>query len=413
MKILVLGCGAQGSQIAGMLAGEEDVESLICADINLGLAKRTVSRVESLETGVELKAERANASKTKSIVRVAKDVDIILNLTFPKFNIPVLEACLEVGAHYLDLLSLARSSEEFPGQTIEDQLKLDGKLKDAGLTALPNMGSSPGLINIMTHHIVNQLDNVDKVKLMWVDKVESTQLVMPWSPAVYMSEFFSPLGSVVWDNGFKQVDLLNTAEEYEFPKPVGKVRVYTVGIHPELYMVSHYLPEVTGKPINYVEMKAGVLTGGLDVKDVWIEAIRQTNIKRKDTYIEEADLNDLWGSAFIPPTEFRESYDKGIVKEYYGTVVSEVTGRRSGEQVRHSIHTLFIYSEIIKRIPWATDYLTGLSATIGALMVARGEIQRKGVVHPDWIEDTEGFLKKVKDGGVQVVHIRCAHGPLT
>lgn len=276
MKILVQGCGAQGSSIAALLAKEEDVELLICADIDLKTAKRAADRVKALKTGVEVRAERADASKHEDVARVANGVDIIFNATFPKFNIPILEACLDVGAHYLDLGG--DSVIDCLDETEEDQLKLDARLKDAELTALPNMGVSPGFSCIVTHYIVDQLDTIDAVKYRWCDKVDASQLIGTWSPRGYMEDFFSPFDPEVWDKDYKEVDLLSSAEEYEFPEPIGKVTVYNVS-HSEIYTIPHYLPKVTGKPIDYVEVKGGMVIGDLTVKDVWIEAIRQVNKK--------------------------------------------------------------------------------------------------------------------------------------
>jgi len=398
MKILVQGCGAQGSSIAALLAKEKDVELLICADINLETAKRAVDRIKALETGVDVRAEQADASKCEDVARVGKGVDIIFNATFPEFNIPILEACLDIGAHYLDLGG--DSLIDQLDQVEEDQLKLNARLEDAGITALLNMGVSPGFSCIVTHYIVDQLDTIDSVKYRWCDKVDATQLVGTWSPRGYMEDFFSPFDPEIWDKDYKDVDLLSSAEEYEFPEPVGKVTVYNVS-HSEIYTIPHYLPKVTGKPINYVEIKGGMVIGDLTVKDVWIEAIRQANKRKGSTYVEKADLLDLWGSSFTHPIDFREKYDKGIIKDACVALATEVIGYKNGEQVRHTVYCVTTLSEAIKRVPWATplSYATSTPAIIATLMIGRGEIKRRGIMLPEWIEQPKAFIQKMKDRG--------------
>jgi len=398
MKILILGCGTQGSSIAALLAKEEDVESLICADMDLKAAKRAAEWVKALKSEVEVRAEQAKASKREDVARVAKGVDIIFNATFPEFNIPVLEACLDVGAHYLDLGGDTLIDEL--DQAEEGQSELDARLKDAGVTALINMGVSPGFTCIAAHYIVDQLDTIDAVKIRWCDKVDATQLVGTWSPAGYMEEFFSPYDPEVWDKGIKSVDLLGNAEEYEFPEPVGRVTLYNV-THNEIYTIPRYLPKVTGKPIDYVDVKGGMVIGALTVKDVLIEAIRQANKKRMSTYVEKADLLKLWGSSFIHPMDFRESYDKGIIKDACVAIATEVIGYKSGKQVRHTVYCVTTLGEAIKHVPWATplSYATSTSATIATLMIGRGKIKRRGIMLPEWIEQPKAFIKKMENMG--------------
>lgn len=398
MKVLVQGCGAQGSSIAALLAKEKDVELLVCADIDRKTANRTVDRVRALKTEVEVRADQADASKKKDVSRVAKSVDIVFNATFPDFNVPILEACLDVGAHYLDLGG--DSVVDTLDEPEEDELELDARLKDAGLTALSNLGISPGFSCIVTRYIVDQLDSIDSVKYRWCDKVDASRLVGTWSPRGYMEDFFSPDDPEVWDGDYKEVDLLRSAEEYEFPDPVGKVTLYNVS-HYEIYTIPHYLPRVTGKPINYVEVKGGMVIGDMAVKDVWIEAIRQVNKKRESTYVDNADLLALWGSAFTKPIDFKENYDKGVVTDACLAHATEVNGYKKKKQVRHTVYCITRLSEVMKHVPWASPvaYATSTTATIATLMVGRGEIRRRGIMVPEWIEQPKSFIKKMENRG--------------
>lgn len=406
MKIFVAGCGAQGSSVGGQLAREKDVERIVCADMDISRAMRLADRVKSLNTGVEVSAEQVNLSKSEDLARLAKGVDVIFNAAFPAANIPILKACLEVGAHYIDLASFPFKLPGVPeGEAMEDLLAFDDKVKAAGLTAITNLGVAPGFSDLATHYIADQLDTVDTVMLRWFEKLDATDLVATWWAAGIMGEWFSPPYPIAWDNGkVIEIDLLKGSEEYEFPAPVGKGTIYTATFHPELFTISKYLPEVTGKPpVKYIELKGGTSTNEMTMKDIWIEAIRRAAVRTPD--VEKANLVELFAAEFIQPPDFKEAYDKGIVKDGCICVSVEVNGLKDGKQVRHTMYAISTLSETVKHVPWAnhTSYLTAISGAIASLMLGRGEIERKGVGCAWLIEEPEAFLKKIGKGGIQIL----------
>ena len=94
MKALIIGVGAVGSVIAKHLAKSEGVEELIIADKSLERAKRVAA-----ETGRrKAVAKRVNALNYRRVAKLAKNVDILINATLPKYNLSLMKACLEAGA---------------------------------------------------------------------------------------------------------------------------------------------------------------------------------------------------------------------------------------------------------------------------------------------------------------------------
>ena len=146
------------------MAKEDYVEEVVCADVDINRAKRLAEGIKGLGTKVGVRAEQLNFSKREDVARAAKGMDLIFNATFPRFNVPILQASLEVGAHYLDLIC---SPFVLPGvpesETFEGLLAYDDKFKDAGLTAMPGMGMSPGFSDIVALTMAKQLDTVDNV----------------------------------------------------------------------------------------------------------------------------------------------------------------------------------------------------------------------------------------------------------
>ena len=75
-KILVLGTGAQGSTVAARLDEEPNVSEIICADYD---NKAVDSLVAQLKKG---RGAQVDASKKENIVKVAHNVDLIVNALF-------------------------------------------------------------------------------------------------------------------------------------------------------------------------------------------------------------------------------------------------------------------------------------------------------------------------------------------
>lgn len=295
MKVLIIGCGGQGTLIAARLAREMDVEQIVLGDIALPNLRLAEERVKSLKPKAKIIMHQVDASDREAVIHIARGNDILFNATFPPYNILLMEVCLEIGAHYLDLWSLP--SKELPGVkpewTVDAQLELDSKFRSAGLTAIPCTGAAPGFTDVAARYIADQLETVDTVKLKWGHRIgyAKTPLIGIFAPRELMGEFFSPPGPVVYEDGkFKVVDLLESEEEHEFPEPTGKVTVYEVCTHPEMRTISLALSKIN-KPPKYVELKGGLKVGNLTMKDIWIKAIREST--KVSTYMKDADLLDL------------------------------------------------------------------------------------------------------------------------
>jgi len=96
--VLVIGAGAQGGPCASILARDRDVSGIVLADINLELAKRVAKKVGSDKIAV-LKLDAGNVD---DVVRAAKGVEVIINLTLTAYDMIIMEAALRCGANYVD-----------------------------------------------------------------------------------------------------------------------------------------------------------------------------------------------------------------------------------------------------------------------------------------------------------------------
>ena len=104
-KVMVCGCGAQGSTICRKLDQEPNVSEIICADYNLSFAEAVCSLMKK---GI---AKQVNGANVDEIVKTAEGCDLIVNTMPLDFGVNVLEVTIRVKANYQDLAACENIAE--------------------------------------------------------------------------------------------------------------------------------------------------------------------------------------------------------------------------------------------------------------------------------------------------------------
>jgi len=390
MKAVVVGTGAIGIVIASELACNQETEEVRLADINLQRAERIRDWLKS----EKVSAHRVDASKSDEIVRIAEGVDVIVNATLPRFNLTIMDAAFWAKANYVDLALDDYSS-------FLKQLEFHDKWKAAGLTALLNAGSAPGITNVLAAQAADRLDRVDAIRIRIFDSVESKEIVSTWSPEVMWDDMATE--PVVYENGdFKRVPLFSGEEIYNFPDPIGPQTV-VAHVHEEPVT----LPRFIGKGLKHVDLKLGtpdmptvkfvVELGLLDEEPVDVEGVK---VVPRDLFFK-----------LIPRTLSFEEVEKKIkagtlidARECY---VVEVEGEKAGKKMTYILSVPFpSLLEVQEKLPGATheSYVTGISAAIFTGMICTEDIKTKGVFLPECLEleARETFMAKLAEKDIKI-----------
>jgi len=390
MKVLVVGTGAIGIVIASELAKNPEVEEVRLADINLQRAERIRDWLKS----EKVSAHRVDAGKLDDVVRVAEGVDVIVNATLPRFNLTIIDAALKAKANYVDLAMYDYSS-------YSKQLELDGKYKEAGLAALLNAGSAPGITNVLAANGADRLDRVDAIRIRIFDSVESKEIVSTWSPKVMWDDMATE--PVVYDDGeFKRVPLFSGEEIYKFPDPIGPQTV-VAHIHEE--PVS--LPRFIGKGLKYVDLKLGTP----DMPAIkFVVQLGLMNEKTVDVGGVKVVPRELFFKLIPPTLSFEEVENKikaGTLIDAHECYVVEVEGEKAGKKMTYIFSIPFpSLREVQEKLPGATheSYVTGVSAAVFTEMVCTGDIKAKGVFLPECldVEARETFIAKLAEKDIKI-----------
>ncbi|MBI5843777.1 MAG: saccharopine dehydrogenase NADP-binding domain-containing protein [Deltaproteobacteria bacterium] len=360
MKVTVLGgCGAVGSVVVRTLAALDEFDSLVVGDRNLARAKEIVQGPAS----EKISAVPVDAEDVASVKRVIAGSDVVVNCVGPFYKSvkTVLSAVLESKIPYVDVCDDVDVTLEI--------LDWDKKAKDAGITALIGMGSSPGATNLLAKFAAAELlDETDSIDIFHAHGGEPFE-----GPGVVEHRFHCmsidiPMflnGKLTYVKYFEE-DGKALRQTFDFPVIGDNIPLYPYP-HPEQVTLPRYLKlnQVTNKgtvlPNEYYDLTRDLCGAGLNSK-VPVEV----------------------NGKMVAPYDFTVAYiirerEKILKKTGFTTqcgccsVVAK--GKKGGEYREYRFH--------MASQSQALGEGTGIPAAAGAILMARGKITEKGVLPPE------------------------------
>jgi saccharopine dehydrogenase-like NADP-dependent oxidoreductase len=377
-KIMIMGTGAQGSTIAKRMQEEPSVEEIVCADYDTRAA-------EELEKSLsKAKAVQVDGSKVENIVAAAKGCELIVNGLPPDFNTQVMDAALETGASYLDMASFADENDDWVNG-VRIVLARDEEFKKAGLTALINCGSAPGIANVVTREACDQFDSVETIDINVYEGIWTKRFIpFWWSPDTAFQDMADE--PIVYENGkFKSVPPFNRPEWLDF-RGVGK-RLMCDHHHEEAVTMG-LLADKHLKGAQNIYFRYG--GPGCDLaKRFWDMGL----LSSEPVEVDGAEIVPMrLISKLAPPApkyeeEIQEAIDSGLEMEE-GVMLIRVDGTKDGEKVRVDsyVNTPGLLDSFEKARISHEAYFTGQCGWLFTKMLIKGEVTQKGVFPPEVLE---------------------------
>ncbi len=356
--VVIGGCGIVGSIAVRALASFDDFDEIVIADINEEGAHERAAEMGS-DSCSALAVDAGNAGSIKNAI---KNADVVLNCCGPfyKYGPIVLKAVIEAGVNYVDVCDDFDATKKL--------LDMDTVAKEADVTALTGMGSSPGVANLLAKFCADHmLDEVDSIDILHAHGGEPNE-----GPAVVAHRIHSMLADIPMylDGGFTTVKYFEESgqaleEDVEF-HCVGTYRCYPYP-HPETIT----LP-------NYIDCQR-VTNLGCVIPTEYYDLIRE--IVRLGI-VEEEPIN-VKGQEVVP-REFTIAYiisrrDEILEATNFGTQRGclKITMKGAVEGKPHQ----FDFSLASEGQSMGEG--TGIPAAIGALLMQRGKVEGKGVLPPE------------------------------
>lgn len=264
------------------------------------------------------------------------------------------------------------------GDATAKALTHDKAARDAGVTIVTGLGWTPGLTNLLVMRNAALLDEVTNVRIAWAGSASEADN----GTAVLMHTMHIFDGNIVTfaDGRSQEVRAGSEPEFVQFPEPLGAVKVCHVG-HPEPVTLPDYIPGV-----QTVSLKGGVVEPALHM------------------------MAGLTGRSRIGSSHGRRRVLAGMMKPMVplmsrlgnrkprlSGLVVEVEGVEKGTRSPLTLRSAAVAG-------MAT--LTAVPAAVGALWIADGRIDGKGVFPPEAEggPDPDAFLRALAERGIEVEH---------
>lgn len=359
------------------LVETSDADTIGVADVNLDAASRAASALGTTRS-VAVKADVTDTPRLKQLI---SEYDVVINSTWYQFNLLVMEAAIRAGVHYLDLGGLYHMTLK--------QLELHARARDAGITCLLGMGSSPGTLNVMAGYGGSKMTKINTVKLRSGSAVVSEPSEVfqsPYSIRTVLDEFtMSPV--ILRDGKIQEVPALSGKERFALPHPIGEMEGYYT-LHSELAT----LPTTLGKGVKDMDFivayppeftRTVTLLASMGLASRSPIKVKGLDVKPYDVLAAVVDS--------IPKNEAELDVDVQRA-ELYG----EIDGRST--TLRYEAITA--PNERWKIGGGTVD--TGVPPSIASQWLAKGKIKTRGVVPPEACIDPVPYFDELSKRGIRV-----------
>jgi len=383
LKVLILGgYGAMAQSTVPDLLASPGVE-------RVGIAGRNAAKAKAFAAAARddrATAVPVDARDSAALIRELRRWDCVINSTWYDLNVPTMEAAIEAGIHYCDLGGLYH-------QTLR-QLKLDARAKDAGVTCVLGIGSTPGTMNVMAIHGASKLDKVHKVRLRSSGAVvaggEPGKFVPPYAIRTIFDEF-SLDAPILRDGKIRFVPALSGLERSEFMPPVGVVEGYYT-IHSELAT----MPKTIGKGVQEMDFIVAFPPAFRETVAtlVGLGLASREEIVVEGTKVRPYDVTSTVIDALPKPKE--PELDVDIQR-------CVVVGTKDGHPVTLRYEAVTWPHKKWKVGGGVVD--TGVPPSIAAQWMANGSVKRKGVIPPEIAFDPLPYFKELsaRGRGIQII----------
>jgi lysine 6-dehydrogenase len=371
MKVLVLGTGKMGYGLLKDLVAQKEVDEIVAADANIEAAKATAKRVGSDKVKG---CEKLDVTDKKATVKLIKGFDVVAAAIPRTFCDQAISASIEAGVSWADIAA-----------DFGTVFSMNEAAKKAGVTVVPHCGLDVGTDRILLGVGSRKLDKVEKLYVACggFPQKGTPGYYNPINYKISWSWLFAIYGSVGTCKILKkgktvEVKVLSDPSPIEFPEPLGQLEAFT----------NSGLTDV----IDHLGLKG--------VKDAYGQTIRWPGHcdmwnKLKDLHIMDDEPLKVKG-VDVKPFDFWVAIgDKYLQYEPdEGDTICQrviVSGKKDGAPAEYTYE--FVEFQDFENGLSAMAKTTAFPCSIVAQMIAKGQMDMPGVIHPAKI----GYDEKLSD----------------
>ncbi len=250
MRVLLVGAGGVGTAVTRIAARRGFLTHMVVADYDLSRAEAAVAALGEKQRG-RFSARRLDASNEEGVRRVLAEerCDVLLNATDPRFVMPLFDAALAAGTHYIDMaMSLSAPHATTPYEDCgvklgDEQFAKAAQWEAAGRLALCGMGIEPGLSDVFARYAADELfDEIEEIGVRDGANltVEGYDFAPSFSIWTTIEECLNPPVVYEKDRGWFTTAPFSEPEVFEFPEGIGPVECVNVE-HEEVLLIPRWV----------------------------------------------------------------------------------------------------------------------------------------------------------------------------
>jgi lysine 6-dehydrogenase len=377
MKIGIIGSGQMGRGAVFDLVRQDSVDEIILADIDMKCAESLAK-----EMGPKAKPQKVDARNREQLESFFGKVDSVISAVSYTVNVLHTEVAIETGTHMCDLGG--------GWTTVQKQIELNDKAKDAGITVIPDCGLAPGMVSVLVKHGIEYLDRADSVKIrvggLQQDPRPPLNYSLIFSVEGLINEYIEPC--VALRNGKITIEEpLIGFEEIRFPEPFGKLEAFNTsgGTSTLPYTYEGKVSELDYKTIRYPGhghkiwclMKLGLMNN----EEIVIDGNKVRPRRVLETLLEKN----------LPPADKDVTLIRVMLEGWKGT---------EARNIEYEVIDYFDEANNLTSMMRTTSY----PAAVAAMMMVDGRISDRGVLTPERCIPPEPFIEELRSRGIDIKH---------
>ncbi|GAB4049956.1 saccharopine dehydrogenase family protein [Spirosoma litoris] len=388
-KVLIIGAGGVGSVVAHKCAMNSQVfTTIMLASRTQAKCDRIAAEIQEMH-GVTIQTAKVDAdvvAETVALIRSFNPV-LVINVALPYQDLPIMDACLEAGVHYMDTANY--EPKDVAKFEYSWQWAYKERFEQAGLMALLGCGFDPGATQVFTayaakHHF-DRMDYLDIVDCNAGNHGKA--FATNFNPEINIREITQP--GRYWENGeWVEIPAMSIHKPIEYPN-IGARESYVL-YHEELESLVKNFPTLKRARF-WMTFGQAYLTH--------LEVLQNVGMTR----IDSVKFNGM----DIVPLEFLKAVlpaPDSLGENYTGqtSIGCQIKGVKDGEDRTYFIWNNCDHAETYREVRGqAVSYTTGVPAMIGAMLMLTGVWMKPGVWNCEEL-DPDPFIEQMNKQGLPV-----------
>ena len=377
MKVVVLGAGLMGKEVARDLVASQAVEKIFLADVAPETAKEFVS---TLNTD-KIEVVQLNAECDDALREVIARGNVVVNALFYTFNERVAKAAIDTGVHAVDLGGHI-------GGITEKVLDLNEEAAKKNVTIVPDLGVAPGMANILAGYGASNLDTVESIKL-YVGGIPTEP-----KPPLHYTRVFSLEG--VFDHYTEPSKAIQKGKLTEVPSLTGIEPIYfeEFGVLEAFYTSGGISTLYKTFPnVKTLEYKTIRYKGHAEK----IKLLADLGFLSKDNVVQvdgqDINVRSVVREAIKKKLELGKKTDAVLLRAI-------IAGQKNEEQYTYE-YEMIVRKDMESNVT-AMARATASTISVVAQMIGNGVIEKRGVFPPEQIVPGKEYIQEMAKRGVDI-----------